>query len=282
MRSALLLSLLAATPAAGQSYDPLLVQEDPTAAIGLDQRLGERLPRDVVLRDEAGREVQVGELLGERPVVLALVYYECPMLCTLVFDGVLRGLRPLALEPGRDFELIAVSIDPREGPELAAAKKERLLEEYGRPETAAGWHLLTGEEDEIRRLAEAVGFRYVYDEEADQYAHAAGLMVATPDGVLSRYLYGVDYAPRDLRLALVEAGEGKVGSLVDQVLMLCMHWDPTKGRYGFAIVRALQIAGGLTVLAIGLYVTRALCRERASQRIETSGRAAGAGGGQQR
>jgi protein SCO1/2 len=276
MRPVLLLALLAATPAAAQSYDPLLVQRDPTELVGLDQRLGESLPRDVVLRDEAGREVRIGELLGERPVVLALVYYECPMLCTLVFDGLLRGLRPLSLEPGRDFELIAVSIDPREGPELAAAKKQNLLEEYGREDTAPGWHLLTGDEQQVRRLADAVGFRYAYDEEADQYAHAAGLMVATPEGVLSRYLYGVDYAPRDLRLSLVEAGEGKVGSLVDQVLMLCMHWDPTEGRYGFAIVRALQIGGGLTVLVIGLYVILALRRERAAQRTT----AAAAGGGE--
>jgi len=279
MRAPLVLTLLAVsvggTPAAAQSYDPLLVQRDPTESVGLDQRLGERIPGDVVLRAEDGRELRLDELLGERPVVLALVYYECPMLCTLVFDGVLRALRPLDLEPGRDFELVAVSIDPGETPDLAAAKKANLLEEYGRPGTAAGWHLLTGDEPQIRRLADAVGFRYAFDEESGQYAHAAGLVVATPDGVLSRYLYGVDYAPRDLRLALVEAGEGRVGSLVDQVLMLCMHWDPEQGRYGFAIVRALQIAGGLTVLAIAGYVLVALRRERALPRAV----AKSAGGG---
>ena len=273
LRALLALALAASLPgvaAAQRSYDPVQ-RYDPTQDIGIDQRLGEVVPADIRLVDEAGGEVSFGELFETgRPVVLALVYYECPMLCGLVLEGALRGLRPLGLDAGSDFTFVAVSIDPREGPELAARKRARLVADYGRADVegvdgaeglegpAGGFRLLTGSEQQIDRLASSVGFRYVYDAAVDEYAHAGGLMVLTPERRLSRYFYGVDFAPRDLRLALVEAGDGAVGSLVDQVLILCMHWDPTTGRYGFAIQSALRIAGVLTVLAIVGFVVRDL------------------------
>jgi protein SCO1/2 len=252
---------LSGAAAAQRSYDPIQ-RYDPTQDIGIDQRLGEVVPADIRLVDEAGAEVGFGELFdNERPVVLALVYYECAMLCGLVLEGVLRGLRPLGLDAGSDFTFVAVSIDPREGPELAATKRARMVADYGRAElqgVADGFRLLTGTEEQVDRLARAVGFRFAYDAKVDEYAHAGGLMVLTPERRLSRYFYGVDYAPRDLRLALVEAGDGAVGNLVDQVLILCMHWDPTTGRYGLAIQSVLRIAGVLTVLAIACFVVRDL------------------------
>jgi protein SCO1/2 len=234
---------------------------DPAQDVGIDQRLGALVPGDVQLTDEAGRPVAFGDLFDGRPVILALVYYECPMLCSLVLDGALRALRPLELDAGAEFTFVAVSIDPREGPELACATRARLAEEYGRSPDLCGWRALTGSEAEIARLAEAVGFRYAYDEPSGEYAHAGGLMVLTPARELSRYFYGVDYQPRDVRLALVEAAGGRIGSLADQVLMLCMQWDPRDGKYSFAVVRALQLAGIATVLAIGAFVGRSLWRE---------------------
>ena len=267
---ALLLALAAWAPFQ-KSTDPVQ-RFDPTQDVGLDQRLGEVVPGDVVLRDEQGRAVRFDQLAEGRPVILALVYYECPMLCGLVLDGVLRGLRPLAFDAGDEFVFVAVSIDPREGPELAAAKRAALVAEYGRPGTEAGWRLLTGAEDQIDRLAAAVGFRFVHDQRTDEFAHAGGLMVLTPERELSRYFFGVDYAPRDLRLALVEAADGQIGGLVDRVLLLCMHWDPTSGKYGLAIQRAVRVGGVLTVLAIGAFVGLSLWREgRARRRAALSG-----------
>lgn len=260
----------------GQGGSQVLQRFDPSQDVGIDQRLGERVPADVQLFDEDGRPVAFGELFDGRPVILALVYYECPMLCSLVLDGALRALRPLDFDAGREFTFVAVSIDPREGPELASATRARLAHEYGRSPDPRGWRALTGSEAELGRLAEAVGFRYAYDEPSGEYAHAGGLMVLTPARELSRYFYGVDYEPRDVRLALVEAAGGRIGGLVDQVLMLCLSWDPRDGKYSFAVVRALQLAGVLTVLAIGGFVGRSLWRE-ARSRARTP-RAAGGGG----
>lgn len=242
---------------------------DPSQDVGIDQKLGAQLPLELRFRVEDGREVALRELVRERPVVLSLVYYECPMLCSLVLNDQVRAMRGSTLELGQDYDVITVSIDPGETPELAASKKRTYLADYSSTASAseqAAWHFLTGEQAAIGRLAAAVGFRYVYDEQADQYAHAAGLMVLTPDGVVSRYLYGVDYAPKDLRLAVVEAGQGKVGSLADQILMLCFHYDPQTGKYGFAVITALRVAGVATVLALLVFMVRNLLRERREAR----------------
>ena len=269
----LLAALLCGAAVARQGTQaPLEQRFDPTQDIGIDQRLGERVPLELIFRDEDGREVRLGDYFGERPVVVALVYYECPMLCTLVLNGMVRSFRALSLDIGEDFEIVTVSIDPTETPELALSKKEGYLASYvegaERPGAAAGWHFLTGEQQAIDALAEAVGFRYVYDEEAGEYAHASGIMVATSEGVLSRYLYGIEYITRDLRLALVEASQGQVGSFVDQVLLLCYHYDPTTGRYGFAIMAALRTGGIATVGLIVGFVLLSLRRERRARRAQ--------------
>jgi protein SCO1/2 len=233
--------------------------------VGYDQRLGELLPGDVALKDESGAEVRLGELMGERPVVLALVYYDCPMLCTLVLNGLVAGLKAVDLVPGRDFEVVAVSFDPREGPELARAKKAVYLERYGAEETAAGWHFLSGEEAAIERLTAAAGFRYAFDEPSGQFAHPSGVVVATADGRISRYLFGTDYAPRDLRLALVESGAGRVGSLTDQVMLFCFHYDPATGRYSAAVLNLVRAGGAAAVLALAALVIVLVRREKRSR-----------------
>jgi protein SCO1/2 len=251
-------------------FDPVQ-RFDPAQDVGIDQKLGAQVPLDLPFRDETGRNVALRELVRERPVVLTLVYYECPMLCSLVLDDVVRAMRGTTLELGLDYDVVTVSIDPREDHALAAAKKGRYVEAFDADATErerSAWHFLVGDQSAIDALAAAVGFRYVYDEQVDEFAHAAGLMVLTPDGVVSRYLYGVDYRPKDLRLALVEAGDGRVGSLADQVLMLCFHYDPTTGKYGFAVISALRVLGVLTVLAIGVFVVRSLLRERRARASE--------------
>ena len=267
--------LLLAPPLAAQLDPGPLQRFDPTQQVGIDQRLGEVVPGDIELVDEAGLTLRFEELFEPgRPVVLALVYYECPMLCGEVFQGLLRGLRPLGFDAGGEYTFCAVSIDPGEAPELAAAKREALLEQYGRgPEARDGFRLLTGDPEAIDRLATAVGFRYVYDERADEFAHAGGLMVLTPERELSRYFYGVEFAPRDLRLALVEAADGGIGTLVDRVLLLCTHWDPAVGAYGLAIQGALRVGGVLTVLGIAGFVALSLRREsRGARSMVTEGR----------
>jgi protein SCO1/2 len=230
--------------------------------VGFDQHLGARLPRDARFRDSTGAPVRLGELLQGRPVVLVLGYYECPNLCGLVWQGLGESLQKLKLHVGEDFDVIAVSIDPNEGPDLAAAKRESVLNGYGRPESAAGWHFLTGDEPQIRAVADAAGFRYVYDPKIDQYAHASGLVVATPDGRISRYLFGVRYAERNLRLALVESSGGGIGSPVDQLLLLCYHYDPATGQYGLLITNLLRAGGAVTVAGVLGFVVVSRRRER--------------------
>lgn len=242
---------------AEQHRMPIELQE-----IGYDQRLHERVPADLVFRDSAGKHVRLGEYFGGRPVILSLAYYECPMLCPLVLDGVLRSLRTLSLDLGRDYTVITVSIDPGETPQLAAATKARMVRAYGRPGAAAGWHFLTGEAAAIRRLSQAVGFRYTYDPAKDQYAHAAGIVVLAPQGTIARYLYGIEFAPRDLRLSLVQAAAGTIGSPVDQLLLLCYQYDPTSGTYTVAIMNVLRLAGIGTALGLGGLMVILFRRER--------------------
>ena len=240
-----------------QPLDP-----DFVAKIGLDQKLGERLPLDLVFTDESGARVALGDYFGDKPVVLSLVYYDCPMLCTQVLNGLLRSLRVLKFDVGNEFEVVTVSFDPRETPELAAGKKEVYVRRYGRDSAATGWHFLTGAQEQIDRLTEAVGFRYEYDDDSGEYIHASGIIVLTPDGTLARYFYGIEYAPKDLQLALVESSLGEIGSAVDQLLLLCYQYDPATGKYGFAIMNSLRIGGSATVVAIGAFVIVMLRRDR--------------------
>jgi len=256
-------------PAAGYRREPgtaASVIPRPLREIGFDQRLDERVPLDVEFKNDQGRTVTLGEYFGHKPVVLAFVYYDCPMLCTLVLSSITSTLGILSLEPGKDFELVMVSFDPRETPELAARKKDEYLHRYDRPATADGWHFLTGEPSSIERLTKAAGFRYTWDEETQQFAHPAGIIVLTPDGRLARYLFGLEYGARDLRFALVEASEGRIGTAVDAALLYCFHYDPMTGRYGFVVMRLLRIAGAATVLALAAFVLVMLRRERSRTR----------------
>jgi len=230
--------------------------------VAIDQRLGENVPADAVLIDEEGRSVRLGDYLGRRPVLLNFVYYECPMLCTLVLNGIVRTLRTMDFEPGREFDIVTVSIDPRETPELARRKKALYMATYGRDRAAAGWHFTTATRESIERLTAAAGFRYTYDQETGQFAHASGIMLLTPQGRLHRYFYGVEYAPRDLRLGVIDAAQGRIGSKVDALLLYCFHYDPVTGRYGLAVMRLVRLSGLGSALAIAGFVAFMLRRDR--------------------
>jgi len=222
--------------------------------VGIDQKLNDAIPLGLTFRDENGGTVRLSEFFEQKPVVLALVYYNCPMLCTQVLNGLDRSLKDVPMDIGKDFNVVTVSIDPSETPKLASAKRDLYTGIYGRPGAARGWHFLTGEESQIRQLANAVGFRYAYDADSKQFAHASAVMVLTPGGKISRYFYGITFPARDMRLGLVEASEGKIGSAVDQVLLFCYHYDPVTGKYGLLISRVIKAGGLLTVLAIGILV----------------------------
>jgi len=200
--------------------------------------------------------------------VLAFLYYECPMLCTQVPSSMTSSLNLLSLDAGKDFDIVAVSFDPRETPAQAAARKATTLERYDRPTAAAGWHFLTGQQDAIERLTRTAGFRYVWDEDTQQFAHPTGVMVVTPAGRIARYLFGIDYGPRDLRLALVEASNGTIGTPVDSLVLFCYHYNPMTGRYGFLVMRALRIAGAATVLLLASFVFIMVRRERRTSNAE--------------
>jgi protein SCO1/2 len=255
--AALVLALLGA--AGGQ--DPG-ASVNPSAGIGIDQRLNEPVPLGAVFRDEAGRVVRLGDCLAGRPAVLVLVYYRCPMLCNEVLDGLLRSLRTLALTAGREFTVVAVSIDPRETPDLAAAKRDGYLHRYARPAAGSDWRFLTGEEGSIRTLARAVGFRYRYDERTGLFAHAGGAIVLTPDGRIARYFYGIEFPPRDLRLGLVEAAAGKIATAADRVLLLCLRYDPATGKYSLALWNAVRLGAALTAALLAGFIVVMLRRER--------------------
>ncbi|MCS6804459.1 MAG: SCO family protein [Acidobacteriota bacterium] len=230
--------------------------------VGIDQRLNEQIPLDLTFRDETGKSVQLRQYFNDKPVVLILAYYECPMLCTMVLNGALRAFRALSFDVGDEFQVITVSFDPRETPELAAKKKKSYMEAYERAGAADGWHFLTGDEPAIKALTQAVGFRYKYDPETEQFAHASGIMILTPQGRLSRYFYGIDYGPRDVRLGLVEASEGKIGSPVDAVLLYCFHYDPKTGKYGAVIMNIVRVAGVSTLVILGTFMIVMFRRER--------------------
>lgn len=252
-------------PAPGLRRNPGLSAAAVPAAlreIGFDQNLDQLVPLDVTLTDEGGRPVRLGEYFGKRPVVLVFAYYDCPLLCTQVINGLASALDVLSLEPGKDFEIVTVSFDPRDTPATAAARKATYIARYDRPGAEAAWHFLTGAEPSIRRLTKAAGFRYVWDEPTKQFAHPTGVIVLTPEGRLARYLFGIEYGPRDLRFALVDASAGTVGSPVDSLLLYCYHYDPMTGRYGLIIMRLMRIGGAATVLALGAFIVVMLRRER--------------------
>ncbi len=218
--------------------------------VGFDQRLNEQVPLDLEFRDEAGKAVKLGDYFGKRPVILVLAYYRCPMLCTLVLNGLAQGLRAMPFTLGKEYNVVTVSFDPRETPALAAAKKKTYLASYGRPGAAEGWHFLTGKAPAIEKLTAAVGFRYVYDAKQDQYLHTSGIMILTPRGKISRYFYGIQFPQRDLRQGLVEASAEKIGSPTDQVLLYCFHYDPAAGKYTANILSFVRAGGVLTVVAV--------------------------------
>ena len=235
---------------------------NPFADIGLDQRLDAQLPLDLTFSDESGKPVRLREYFGTKPVILSLAYYDCPMLCTLVVNGLIRTLRTLSFSAGNEFTVLTVSFNPTDTAKMAAIKKQTSLQSYNRAGAEAGWHFLTGDEATIQQLTQAIGFRYRYDTERKEYAHASGIMVLTPEGRISRYFYGVEYAPRDVRFGLIEAANGKIGSPVDQLLLLCYHYDPATGKYGVMITRSLRLAGAVTVLGIGAFIVLSLRRDR--------------------
>jgi len=239
------------------SEKPVLLRD-----VGIDQKLNEQVPLDLVFRDETGRSVTLREYFGEKPVILTMVYYECPMLCTQVLNGLLTSLKVLPLDVGKQFNVITVSFNPREKPGLAANKKRVYLGLYARPGAAEGWHFLTGDEAPIKELAQAVGFHYAYDKQSDQFAHATAIMVLTPQGKISRYYYGIDYSPRDLRLSLVEASANKIGSPVDKILLYCYHYDPTTGKYGLVVANVLRAAALVTFLVLGTFLLVMFKREK--------------------
>jgi protein SCO1/2 len=240
--------------------------------VGFDQRIGAQLPLDTLLRDERGRSVRLGDFFGERPVVLAFVYYRCPLLCTLVERAVARSLKPLDFTPGEELEIVFVSFDPSDTPADAAAKKAETLEAYGRPAGDAGWHFLTGGAEAIAAVTDAAGFRYL-EADGGQFAHASGVVVATADGRLARYLYGADYASRDLKLALVEAADGKLGGVVEQAMLVCFQYNADLGKYTAATFLLLKIGATLTLIAVGGFVGLSLFRERRA-RLRLAGGAA--------
>ncbi len=262
----LVLAALAASAQPGQPApaQPSLSMQDgnlklsiPGAlqGVGIDQKLDQQIPLDLTFRDEYGKTVPLSTYFHDnKPVIIAPVYYRCPMLCTQILNGLESSLKVVTFNAGQDFEVIALSFDPKDTPEIAAAKKAGYLRRYNRPGSANGWHFLTGDEANIKALTDSLGFHYKYDPKTDQFAHASGIMIATPDGRLSRYFYGVEYSPRDMRLGLVEASERKIGNPVDAVLLFCFHYDPATGKYGAVAMNMVRFAGAAFVLFGGTFL----------------------------
>ncbi len=221
--------------------------------VGIDQKLDAQVPGDLTFTDENGATVQLSQYYGKRPMVLTLVYYKCPMLCTMVLNDLNKVMGAMPMNVGEQFDVVTVSFDPSEGPDLAAKKKHQYVHSYGRPHAQEGWHFLTGDEANIKKLTSTVGFRYAWDEKWKQYAHASGIIVLTPDGKVSRYFYGVEYSAQDLRLALAEANQGKISMPAEQILLYCFHYDPTTGKYSLIVTRFVQLGAILTMGALGTF-----------------------------
>jgi protein SCO1 len=234
----------------------------PLKNVTIEQRLNAQIPLDTTFRDEYGRSVQLSSYFGKRPVVLALIYYQCPMLCTQILNGITRAARVMTLQPGKDYDVVAISFDAREKPSDAAAKKAVYMKEINQPQAPAAWHFLTGDPDNIKRVTGAVGFRYVWDVHTAQFAHASAVYVLTPQGKISKYFYGVDYSARDLRFGLIEASNNKIGTPVDQLLLFCYHFDPHSAKYTPVALGILRVAGAGTLFMLGGFVVIMLRRER--------------------
>ena len=242
----------------------LMAQDPPAgvlAQIGIDQKLNAQIPLDLPFKDESGTSVQLRDFFHGKPVILSLVYYECPMLCSMTLNGLVRSMRPLAFNIGEEFEVVTVSFDSNEPPALAAAKKNVYVKDYGRDGAAAGWHFLTGSKDSTQRLTESVGYRFQWDESTNQWAHISAIMVLTPDGRLSQYLYGIEFSSRDLRMSLVKASENKIGTIVDRILLYCYHYNPETGKYGLVIMRVVRLASLTTILALAAFIIHSRRRE---------------------
>ncbi len=252
-----LVTVFGALPAQAHVALPTILKE-----VGFDQRLNAQVPPDLTFRDEDGRPVRLGDYFGQKPVILSLVYYSCTTLCPMILDGLVRSLTPVSFDIGKQFAMLTVSFDPRETLAAAAAKKAEYVRRYRRPGAADGWHFLSGGEEAIQQLTRAVGFRYIYDAKMDQFAHAAGILILTPQGRVARYLYGFDFSPRDLRLGLIEAAADKIGTPIDQVLLYCYHYDPLTGQYGLVVMNVIRVAGLATILALGTFIVVMLRRER--------------------
>ena len=277
MRGVLAAALLAgAAAASAQQREDVGVLASATPqgleGVGIDQRLNEQLPLDLAFRDEGGRAVLLNDFFGKRPVLFALVYYDCPMLCTQVLNGLTSAVNVLTFDAGKEFDVVAVSFDPREKPADASAKKAAYLQRYKHPGADAGWHFLTGDKPSIDALAKAAGFRYRYDAELDQFAHASALFVLTPEGRISRLFFGIEYAPRDLRLGLIEAAGSRIGTPVDQILLYCFHYDPKSGKYGAVVMNIVRLAGAATVLALAVSILVFARRNRRGERLRAAPR----------
>jgi protein SCO1 len=244
------------------NYRPEILNE-----VGIDQKLDSLLPLDAPFVDENGKAVKLGDYFNARPVLLTLVQYTCQNLCTLELNGLSRAINTCELQPGQDYELVTVSFDPRETPMDATLKKRIYESQVNKPGVSSSWHFLTGSQDSIKRLTQAAGFRYVYDEQNQQYVHSAALMIATPDGHMSKYLYGAEFAPNDIRLAVAEADQSKIGSLSDIVLLYCFHYDPVSGKYTVAVRNLLRAAGVITVLTVGSFIGLQFLRDRRAARL---------------
>lgn len=262
MKTFLALFLVAASAFAETSATPPRLP----GRVAIDQHLDAQLPLDTMFRDESGRVVRLSEYAnGSRPILLVFMYYRCPMLCSMVMEGVTSTLTALKFDAGKEYDVVTISIDPRDTPHDAAAKKEKYVKRYGRLGTAPAWHFLTGPESAIRKVTSAAGFQYAYDPESDQFAHGASLIVLTPRGRVSRYLYGFEYNPRDVRLALVEASANKVGSATDAILLLCYHYDPITGKYSRSAMTFVRAGGLATVVALSGFIFVMIRRERAAR-----------------
>jgi protein SCO1/2 len=236
---------------AGPVYKPATPPPQILSNISIDQNLKQQVPLDLPFKDENGRDVKLSDYFGSKPVILSLVYYECPMLCTETLNGMVTAFKLLKFDVGQEFNVVTISFDARETPALATEKKKNYLRQYGRPGAEQGWHFLTGPQSSIDAVTKSVGFHYAWDQSTQQFAHATALMLLTPDGKIAQYYYGVEFSPRDMRFGIIEASQGKTGTVVDQVLLYCFHYDPRSGKYGAIITRIVQLAGGVTVLLLG-------------------------------
>lgn len=260
----------------GLMSPPANVRPPGLKNVGIQQNLNGQIPGDLVFRDETGKMVHLGDYFGQKPMILSLVYYKCPMLCGEVLAGLSSALRVLKFNVGDEFNVLTVSFDPKDTPEIGAAKKAEYIERYGRPGAAQGWHFLTGPQSSIDALTKAAGFQYQYDPKTEQFAHSTAIMILTPQGKIAQYYYGVEYAPKDLRLGLIQASQNKIGTVVDEVLLYCYHYDPNTGKYGAVISRILQLSALATVLILGLFMVVLIrhgsdAEYRAAQRVVRHG-----------